>query len=229
MSYKHNIQTMAYKQSQSKVTPPSNEKVQNLLERLYNSTDDIQLQNELIGAYRKYISKGRNAKKPNEWVNLAVSSDKTRHYLNGIYCNNDSMVATDGYRMHIAPKIDVMEHGKYYFKDGVINEELSVTGRFPDYEKLIHKNNKVIQLDLINPDRITTSGKVTIMHYDIYDEDDTYIETLSLNKKHTDEMLALGGDYKLLFRDAQSHLIFDFDDGRIGVLMPMKVEQLAVK
>ena len=100
---------------------------------------------------------------------FAISMEETRYYLNGIYLHKDDKklisVATDGHRLartsiNLPSGADLIS-GSIIPRKAIYEIRKLIDGNFPDYEKVIPKdNNNLISLDCIkfseSVDRVST-------------------------------------------------------------------------
>lgn len=71
-----------------------------------------------------------------DWVALAVAPAKDlRDYLQFVYCDGDYIVATDGYRIHIAPNNDGLEVG--YYCPRTATPVTHIQEKYPDYWRVV--------------------------------------------------------------------------------------------
>ena len=103
---------------------------------------------------------------------ISISNDETRHYLNGIYLHRTILenksflcgVATDSHRLSSSSVEIKISNNKAKIKFEIGNGMLIskvIDGRFPDYNKVIPKdNNKILEIKLNefknSIDRVTT-------------------------------------------------------------------------
>lgn len=117
------------------------------------------------------------------WVAKAAAKKDVRKYLNFVYVNDGSMVATDGHRLHMAP-CD-LEPGMYDPKSmvkmwGLDTEVAGHPGRFPEYRRILPiadvepvENAKVEikeRLKLFTPCTVTLDGKTVGLNLEYWEQ-----------------------------------------------------------
>lgn len=155
------------------------------------------------------------AKKPFDWVGLAISTEETRYYLCHVYVTDGRMVATNGHLLHLLPTD--REDG-FYDKAGV---KIEVDATFPDFDRVIPPAKgktfvwKRKAAELVKPWTDGHTGKL-VHSYKL--PNGTYV-----NKAYWDK--ATAGLDSVEFQNADSFApirIFFDDDSKIAVVMPIR-------
>lgn len=175
-----NIQTAAFKIQRK----PKKEIVQEIIEQMYENTDDNEIRHNLASMYKFFMpANTAKAKTATKWVYKAVAGSKDfRHYISQSYSDGEFLVATDGMRMHVTPTN--LPEGFYDVNGNPISEDL---GTFPQWKRIIPENPDTCVFDIDELKVVTIKGKNDKkVSYEIPYGDDVYAY---LNKKHVDDFL----------------------------------------
>lgn len=113
-------------------------------------------QNELAALYKFFLPTVKNTKAKNavEWVNLAVSRDKSRPHLTLSYSGNGSELAgTCGHRLHLA---ECNLQAGFYNSRG---DKIDVDYNYMDYRKVIPKAACEKFYESVPTDNVKETGK----------------------------------------------------------------------
>lgn len=117
-------------------------------------------------------------KKPKDdfgWVALAVGKEGSRPYLGYVYVDGGQMVATDGYRMHVADAGE-FEPGFYH---PVTRERCAVDFKYPEYKRVIPEASR-------KPREPVDKGCADMGSYGIARK----MDDAAFNKRYLDDALA---------------------------------------
>jgi len=170
--------------------------------------DGVLDQYALANLYSFFIPNTPKVKTDFQWVHTAISTEATRYYLNYVYVADGEMVATDGHRLHLAKT--ELENG-FYDKAG---NKVEVDATFPDYHRVIPEPAKPYSW-------VAAHCEVR----EIGDNGLAYILTngAGVNKKYWD-IASQGADVvDFDMADEATPLRMDFENGRLAVVMPMRV------
>ena len=215
-----NIQTHAYKKGGKKTKAD----IAEMLSMLYDRESDPDIKQELASAYKHFMPKpGKNPTTILEWVAKALGNEEARPYLHHIYSDgNGTVVATDGQRLHLAP-LD-LPYG-YYDHQGNRIEKTSGEDQFPDFWRVIPEAKEQAVIDYDEVFETKHHGKKLYAHPFVTQDS---LKT-GLQMPMIEAALSYGGDYTLK-RKADRHnepARFDFEDGRIAVIMPIAERKIA--
>ena len=153
----------------------------------------------------------KEASKVLRWVSQAISKDKTRPVLRGIRFENGTVVGTDGYRMHVAPRPTLgIDEGFPFDEDaasyegkiraGAFVEELTpIDGTYPDWKGI-----------------------------DPFEQSQVPEFTIGVNGKYLSQAVKDLGNVKLTFYGPSSPIridAMDEEDERYVVLMPVHLDR----
>lgn len=170
---------------------------------------------QLADLYTFFMPPIAKPKTAEQWVAQAMAKNDVRYYLNSLYVTyRDDLVATDGYRLHIMPVLD-LAHGFY---DAALHP-VDVDAKYPDVYPFfpIPKGGKVYDVDSLLTEATGDKSQVYII-----DDGEACFD-----KKYIDQALAMPGssNRELIVcgkgRGAKGYV--DHGDGAMAVIMPRRL------
>ncbi len=151
-----------------------------------------------------------------KWVARAMGQNDVRYYLNYVHSEGSRVVATDGHRLHLMP--GDLPAG-YYDK---AETQCNVAANYPDIDRVIpprHQAEEKYNLhEILHKLPVVEVGGVKVKTHAYVLPDGSHV-----NKRYLDQAVAKDEPAILrLYEDGRPARI-DFEDGRLAVIMPMRV------
>jgi len=171
---------------------------------------------EAMGHLLRYFDVQPSAKAKADkqaWIEQAVSTDPTRAVLGAAYSDGETMVATDGRRLHAMPT----KKGAGFYHRGVkIDKDL---GTYPNWQQCVPAVNgqQTFAVDEgdIAPTHVTTKTKAVTKLFSV--------RGAYFNMEYIKEAMAGTGAATFYIEDDRSPVLIVGEDGRKAVIMPMRV------
>jgi len=178
--------------------------------------DDRQKQLALAQLYQFFIPNAPSKPKTAEqWIYKSLAKKDVRYYLNYLYSDGSSLVATDGHRLHVVHNMDYPK-GSYDKAMSLIDDQ--VAGKFPEWERVIPKDKGRLKVQFEDLElKIDDNGKIHF--YKVYFNSELKV---AINKKYLDDALSFLDNPRVSI-GSESDSILLTDDSRQAVIMPIKM------
>jgi hypothetical protein len=165
-----------------------------------------------------------------EWIRKAASTDQARPVLCGYNVTDGLMAATDGHRLHIAPRLANGQPGVWTFS----GEEID--GRYPTWAQVVPEGPANLEIqDLAGMIAITSAamaarkvlgvdGAVSCVSLPTQDGGYAHVKPSLLLDALMGGYARYGGyELQLFVQSALKPIRLDIDNGRRAVIMPFRV------
>lgn len=158
-----------------------------------------------------------------DWVAKAQAKNDVRYYLRYIKVDEDSIVATDGHRLHIAPNDEGLSPGFYGHEKAMLEEAESM--QFPNIERAIPDPDaegrvwlevKTDELEIETKATVISGKDVVLNAYQI--REGQYVNADYLNAAASME----DGPLSINVGDVNASVLLAGNDGRRAVVMPLR-------
>ena len=151
--------------------------------------------------------------KATNFVQKACSKDGSRPVLNGILVENGSIIAADGFRMHVGVTPEAFKEHEGQIVQVVNNDKPAAVKVTPTIQELQKVEGKFPDWSQIMPDK---------------KEDYAPVFQIAVNKKYLADLLNMPGKSDVMLRfsftDPMHPILVEGAEGYKAVIMPMKWE-----
>ncbi len=176
---------------------------------------------ELAALYNHFMPATQSKPKTSfDWVYKACEKKGVREYLKYVYATGNTLVGTDGHRMHVLYDLDGLESGDVHYNKNRVKVELS--GRFPNWQRVFPSETSCHQVDFnhfkdnLNVIKLEQKRPFDLAYEYEFDLPDGKVGTFHGCKKYIDEALAgfdhcevfIGNDFsKIVFQSVMKSAI----------------------
>lgn len=168
--------------------------------------------NELAKLYKFFEpSVPKNPKTVEGWILKACADKKDIDYLQYVYSDGETLVATNGYRLHLCRNVKWLEG---YYDKAFLPINLSYT--YPKFENIISPEREARQVfkvsDIDRTSFLVLLKKKELYHYKIGD--------LKIDKKYFDDAISfISGDSEVFVFDSKIQI---HDGNQLAIISSMR-------